>query len=224
MHAHVYKEGNGEDPLLGHEFGRLYVEGYQNDEGTGVLKALATPKHFDVFSGPGNAPCPDSTHPNNECDVEIGLRDWMTTFQPAFRGAIIGGKARSVMCSYNSINGQPNCGNRHLLTDILRDEWGFDGHVVSDCGGVDHIWAMHHAVPDLSEGENDENVCLFLRCWQFTLCFFENPNICQDRLGTNIGKALYLKKRGRFCVVFSQPPRWPCVPAATLTAATTISR
>jgi beta-glucosidase-like glycosyl hydrolase len=145
------QEGNGEDPLLGHEFGRLYVEGYQNDEGTGVLKALATPKHFDVFSGPGNAPCPDSTHPNNECDVEIGLRDWMTTFQPAFRGAIIGGKARSVMCSYNSINGQPNCGNRHLLTDILRDEWGFDGHVVSDCGGVDHIWAMHHAVPDLSE-------------------------------------------------------------------------
>lgn len=42
-------------------------------------------------------------------------------------------------------------GNRHLLTDILRDEWGFDGHVVSDCGGVDHIWASHHAVGDLSE-------------------------------------------------------------------------
>ena len=101
-------EGNGEDPLLGHEFGRLYVEGYQNDEGTGVLKALATPKHFDVFTGPNNAECPDSSHPQNECDVEIGLRDWMTTFQPAFRGAIIEGKARSVMCSYNSINGQPN--------------------------------------------------------------------------------------------------------------------
>lgn len=127
------QEGNGEDPLLGHEFGRLYVEGYQNDEGTGVLKAIATPKHFDVFSGPGNAPCPDSTHPQNECDVEIGLRDWMTTFQPAFRGAIIGGKAKSVMCSYNSINGQPNCGNRHLLTDILRDEWGFEGHVRNEC-------------------------------------------------------------------------------------------
>ena len=101
-------QGNGEDPLLGHEFGRLYVEGYQNDEGTGVLKALATPKHFDVFTGPNNAECPDSTHPQYQCDVEIGLRDWMTTFQPAFRGAIIEGKARSVMCSYNSINGQPN--------------------------------------------------------------------------------------------------------------------
>ena len=46
------------------------------------------------------------------------------------------------------------------LTDILRDAWGFDGHVVSDCGGVDHIWAMHHAVPDLSEGEK-ENVVFF---------------------------------------------------------------
>ena len=53
----------------------------------------------DVFSGPGNAACPDDAHPNNMCDVEIGKRDWMTTFQPAFRGAIIEGKARSVMCS-----------------------------------------------------------------------------------------------------------------------------
>ena len=50
----------------------------------------------------------------------------------------------------NSINGQPNCGNRHLLTEILREEWGFEGHVVSDCGGVDHIWTEHHAVNDAS--------------------------------------------------------------------------
>ena len=96
------QEGNGEDPFLAHEFGRLYVEGYQDDEGTGTLKA-ATPKHFDVFAGPNNAAYPSHGHMANDtmpnkCNVDIGLRDWMTTFQPAFRGAIIEGKARSVMC------------------------------------------------------------------------------------------------------------------------------
>jgi len=68
---------------LGHEFGRLYVEGYQDDEGTGVLKAVATPKHFDVFAGPGNAPCPDDKHPDNQCDVEIGMRDCKSSGRPS---------------------------------------------------------------------------------------------------------------------------------------------
>ena len=68
---------------MGHEFGRLYVEGYQDDEGTGVLKAVATPKHFDVFAGPGNAPCPDDKHPDNQCDVEIGMRDCKSSGRPS---------------------------------------------------------------------------------------------------------------------------------------------
>eukprot|EP01051_Picozoa_sp_SAG22_P012660 SAG22_NODE_1336_length_4698_cov_2.564688_2_plen_836_part_00 len=150
------QEGNGEDPFLAHEFGRLYVQGYQDDEGTGTLKAVATPKHFDVFAGPNNAECPSPGHMANDtmpnmCNVDIGLRDWMTTFQPAFRGAIIEGNARSVMCSYNAINGVPNCGNHQLLSGLLREDWGFDGHVVSDCGGVDHIWSHHKFVKDPAE-------------------------------------------------------------------------
>ena len=86
------QEGNGECPFLNHEFGAMYSRGYQDDEGTGVLKALATPKHFDVFNGPGDGG-------GFGGDVTIGQRDKMTTHEPAFRGAFFKGGARSVMCS-----------------------------------------------------------------------------------------------------------------------------
>ena len=83
--------GNGECPFVNHEFGATYAHGYQDDEGTGVLKALATAKHFDVFNGPGDAGGANG-------DVTIGQRDKMTTHEPAFRGALLKGGARSVMC------------------------------------------------------------------------------------------------------------------------------
>ena len=124
------QEGNGEDPFLGHEFGAMYSMGYQDDEGTGVLKALATPKHFGVFNGPGDGGGEPVT------GVTISKRDKMTTHEPPFRGAFLKGNARSVMCAYDRVQGVHNCANRELLTTTLRDDWGFDGHVISDGGAV----------------------------------------------------------------------------------------
>ena len=119
-----------ECPFLGHEFGATYSMGYQDDEGTGVLKALATPKHFDVFNGPGDGGGMPVT------GVTIGKRDKMLTHEPAFRGAFLKGGARSTMCAYDKVQGVHNCANRDLLTTTLREEWGFEGHVISDGGAV----------------------------------------------------------------------------------------
>lgn len=63
----------------------------------------------------------------------MSYRDWLETFQPAFRACADAG-VMSYMCSYNAINGVPACANRELLTDILRNTWNFNGFVVSDCG------------------------------------------------------------------------------------------
>ena len=71
----------------------------------------------------------------------------MDTYQPAFRAAVVEGKAGSVMCAYNAINGQPACANQYLLQDLLRGTWGFQGYVVSDCGAVRDIFSGHHYRP-----------------------------------------------------------------------------
>ena len=71
----------------------------------------------------------------------------MDTYLPAFRAAVTEGKADSVMCAYNAINGQPGCANEFPLIDQLRDKWGFQGYVVSDCGAVIDIFEGHHYRP-----------------------------------------------------------------------------
>src|SRR5262249_7222957 len=73
------------------------------------------------------------------------------TYLPAFRATIIEAHATSIMCAYNRTNGEPCCGNTHLLLDILRGEWAFDGYVVSDCGAIDDIYQRHHFVKTAEE-------------------------------------------------------------------------
>ncbi len=92
---------------------------------------------------------PEPTRHN--ADVKVSKHDELDTYLPAFRATVAEGKAGSVMCAYNSINGQPACANEFLLEDQLRGKWGFQGYVVSDCGAVQNIFDGHHYKPTQAE-------------------------------------------------------------------------
>jgi beta-glucosidase len=82
----------------------------------------------------------------------VSKHDEVDTYEPAFRAAIVEGKAGSVMCAYNAINGQPACANQYLLQDQLRGKWGFQGYVVSDCDAVRDVAANHRYQPTQAQG------------------------------------------------------------------------
>ena len=132
------QETYGEDPFLVSQMGVAFVTGMQGDNPR-YYRVISTPKHFDVHSGPEPT--------RHFADVDVSLHDQLDTYEPAFRAAIVHGKAGSVMCAYNAINGQPACANQFLLQDQLRGKWGFKGYVVSDCDAVHDIFTGHHYRP-----------------------------------------------------------------------------
>jgi beta-glucosidase len=136
------QETYGEDPFLTGRMGVAFVTGMQGDDPR-YFRVISTPKHFAVHSGP------ESTR--HVVDVPISKHDELDTYLPAFRAAVVEGKAGSVMCAYNDINGQPACANEFLLQDQLRNKWGFKGYVVSDCGAVIDVFAGHHYKPTQAE-------------------------------------------------------------------------
>lgn len=129
------QETYGEDPFLTGRMGVAFVTGMQGDDPK-YYRVIATPKHFAVHSGPEPT--------RHMADVDVSKHDEMDTYLPAFRAAVIEGKADSVMCAYNAIDGQPACANQFLLENQLRGHWGFQGYVVSDCGAVIDIFEGHH--------------------------------------------------------------------------------
>ena len=129
------QETYGEDPFLTGHMGVAFVTGMQGDDPK-YYRVIATPKHYDVHSGPEPT--------RHFADVDVSRHDQLDTYEPAFRAAIVQGKAGSVMCAYNAINGQPACANQFLLQDQLRGKWGFQGYVVSDCDAVHDIYSGHH--------------------------------------------------------------------------------
>lgn len=129
------QETYGEDPFLTAHMAVAYVTGMQGDN-PDYYRVIATPKHFDVHSGPEPT--------RHFADVDVSRHDEVDTYQPAFRAAIVEGHAGSIMCSYNAINGEPACANQYLLQDLLRGKWGFQGYVVSDCDAVRDIFNGHH--------------------------------------------------------------------------------
>ncbi|HEY4359202.1 MAG TPA: glycoside hydrolase family 3 C-terminal domain-containing protein [Acidobacteriaceae bacterium] len=137
------QETYGEDPYLTGRMGIAYVTGLQGDNPKYYL-AIATPKHFAVHSGPEPT--------RHFADVDVSKHDEVDTYQPAFRAAIVEGKAGSIMCAYNAINGEPACANQYLLQDQLRGKWGFQGYVVSDCDAVRDVAANHRYRPTQAQG------------------------------------------------------------------------
>jgi beta-glucosidase len=136
------QETYGEDPYLTSRLGVAFVRGLQGDDPK-YLKVVSTPKHYAVHSGPE-----PERHRFDAAATERELRE---TYLPAFRATVMEARAASVMCAYNRTNGEPCCANTHLLGDLLRGEWGFDGYVVSDCGAIDDIYKRHNFVKAAEE-------------------------------------------------------------------------
>ncbi len=132
------QETYGEDPFLTARMGVAFVTGMQGED-PHYYRTISTPKHFAVHSGPEPT--------RHEADVAVSRHDELDTYLPAFRATVTEAKAGSVMCAYNSINGQPACANEFLLQDQLRGKWNFQGYVVSDCGAVRNIFDGHHYEP-----------------------------------------------------------------------------
>jgi len=132
------QETYGEDPFLIAHMGVAFVTGMQGDN-PHYYRVISTPKHFDVHSGPEPT--------RHFADVDVSRHDEVDTYEPAFRAAIVQGKAGSVMCAYNAINGEPACANQYFLQHLLRGAWGFKGYVVSDCDAVQDIYHGHRYRP-----------------------------------------------------------------------------
>lgn len=131
------QETYGEDPYLTSRLGVNFVRGIQGTDPR-YLKAVATPKHYAVHSGPEK----DRHH----FDARVSQRDLRMTYLPAFEACIVEGQAASIMGAYNRVNGEASCASPTLLQEILRGEWGFEGYVVSDCGAIDDIYTGHRMV------------------------------------------------------------------------------
>jgi beta-glucosidase len=121
----------GEDPHLTAELGVAFATGLQGDDPT-YYKTVATAKHFAVHSGPEADRHRDDIHPSRH-DLE-------DTYLPAFKALVMRAKVESVMCAYNAVDGVPACANTPLLAERLRRDWGFSGHVVSDCAAIADVF------------------------------------------------------------------------------------
>ena len=136
------QETYGEDPHLTSRLGVAFVKGLQGND-PDHLKLVATPKHFAVHSGPESS--------RHEFDARVSERDLRETYLPAFEACVKEGTAASIMGAYNRLNGEPCCASPTLLRKILREEWGFEGYVVSDCWAINDIFGGHKVVETPAE-------------------------------------------------------------------------
>ncbi len=135
-------ETYGEDPYLTGELGISYIKGLQGED-PDHLKAAACAKHFAVHSGPEAI--------RHEFNAEASVHDLYDTYLYAFKRCVKDAKVEAVMGAYNRVNGEPACGSRTLLQDILRNDWGFEGHVVSDCWAILDFHEHHKVTKNVEE-------------------------------------------------------------------------
>ncbi len=134
-------EAYSEDPYLMSRIAVAYVSGIQGDHPK-YLKSVSAPKHFVANNSEYNR------HDGNSEVAERWLREY---YFPAYKACFQEAGAFSTMCAYNRVNGIPACASEWLLTKVLRDEWGFDGYVVSDCGAILDIFENHNYVETAEE-------------------------------------------------------------------------
>jgi len=130
------EETYGEDPYLTARMGVALVTGFQGND-PHYLKVAACAKHYAVHSGPERL--------RHQFDAEVSKKDLWETYLPAFH-ALVNAKVEAVMCAYNRTDGEACCANTYLLEDVLRKQWGFKGHIVSDCDAVADIYEGHKLV------------------------------------------------------------------------------
>ena len=125
----------GEDPFLTGEMGTAFVRGLQG-ENPKYLKAAACAKHYAVHSGPEKY--------RHSFNAQVSRHDLYETYLPAFKRLVMDARVEAVMGAYNRVLNEPCCASTLLLRDILRGEWSFSGHVVSDCHALSDIHGGHH--------------------------------------------------------------------------------
>jgi beta-glucosidase len=193
------QETYGEDPFLAGELGAAFVRGLQGDN-PDRMKAAACAKHFAVHSGPEG-----DRHGFN---AVVSPKDLHETYLPAFRRLVEEG-VEAIMGAYNRTNDEPCCGSQLLLDDILRGQWGFEGHVVSDCGAIGDFHA-HHKVTSTPE----ESAALALKhgcdlnCGEVYLALLkahEKGLITEEQIDVSLGRLL----RTRFKLGLLDPPGGP---------------
>ncbi len=135
------QETYGEDPFLTAKMGAAFVKGMQGNDPR-YLKTAACAKHLAVHSGPEAL--------RHTFDAQVGEKDLRETYLYAFRHLVHAG-VEAVMCAYNRVNSEPCCINHHLLQQVLRGEWKFKGHLVSDCWALDDIYKTHKSKADAVE-------------------------------------------------------------------------
>ncbi|HZZ38795.1 MAG TPA: glycoside hydrolase family 3 C-terminal domain-containing protein [Acidobacteriaceae bacterium] len=140
------QETYGEDPFLTGRMAVAFVSGMQGDD-PNYFRVISTPKHYAVHSGPEPT--------RHTVNIDVSPHDLEDTYLPAFRAAVTEAHAQSVMCAYNAIDGAPACANTMLLQQHLRDDWHFDGYVVSDCAAAADIYTGHHYAPDMAHAAAD---------------------------------------------------------------------
>ncbi len=133
------QETYGEDPYLTGELGTAFVRGMQGDNPK-YLKTAACAKHYAVHSGPEKD--------RHEFNARVSLHDLNDTYLPAFKKLVQDAKVEAVMGAYNRVNGEPACASNFLLVKTLREDWQFQGHVVSDCWALTDIHAYHKVAVD----------------------------------------------------------------------------
>lgn len=129
-----------EDPYLTGTLGKQMIEGLQSNG------LVATPKHFAIYSIPVGG-----RDEGTRTDPHVAPREMRTLFLEPFRKAFVEAGALGVMSSYNDYDGEPITGSYHFLTEILRQEWGFKGYVVSDSEAVEFLYSKHHVVRNQKE-------------------------------------------------------------------------
>lgn len=140
------QESYGEDPYMNGRMGQRVVRALQGGEGHKYYKLLACAKHFAVHSGPEKS--------RHNFDIEnLPPRDLWESYLPAFKHLITEADVREVMCAYQRFEGEPCCSSDKLLVSILRNEWGFDGVVVTDCGAITdfHGKGRHEVAEDAAQ-------------------------------------------------------------------------
>lgn len=131
----------GEDPYLSGRLGVGFIKGVQGDGE--YLLAAACAKHFAVHSGPEEK--------RHEFDARVSQKDLWETYLPAFEACVVEGKVEGVMGAYNRTNGEPCCGSKTLIQDILKNKWKFDGYFVSDCWAIKDFHENHQVTDTAAE-------------------------------------------------------------------------
>ncbi|MEM9159321.1 MAG: glycoside hydrolase family 3 C-terminal domain-containing protein [Verrucomicrobiota bacterium] len=129
------QETYGEDPFLTSRIAVSFIQGLQGEDEENP-KALACAKHFAVHSGPESE--------RHWFDANPSRKDLFDTYLPQFEAAVKEANVGILMSAYNAVYGESACSSHFLLTELLREKWGFQGHVVSDCNGLRDIYAHHN--------------------------------------------------------------------------------